>query len=453
MYSKEQLLNELEVIMSGTENPVSPGMSVINAWEAAKKQHLFPLFGDKLVIEKEVVFKMSLEEICSNIKAEQLWRQIKRAIHPEYLSGNHYSNFNRDLDDSLFSLIQECTDSWQLAKGVIESNYNLETPIIGTRITKIQKGTKITKVLRMLIPDKVELERILTKYSQFFNQKEIHGTLCLSIHPSDYITASTNLCKWRSCFNLYDGEYKASLGGLIGSSLTMIAYLKSDVDMVYQGIHYSNKKWRTYVTIDENNKYFHIGKHYPYANSDLEEELVKMVSKLMDGDYEIVYENKNIDTYTPDGFYNDGVESFYLRKDIEDKSNYEADIYVADELLCLSCGCGYDGENTGNLYCFDCYEDYYAVCDCCGGYITQSDYADGEYSYTDDTGSYYCSCCQGDLYYCDRCGTVTETEMEPVQVECRSGSTYDAYYCDCCIEAKNPKGERTEDGECLLIRF
>ena len=85
--------------------------------------------------------------------------------------------------------------------------------------------------MRALFPDDKDYQEIATEYSRFFNQKNIKGNLCLSVHPLDCFSVSNNNWGWRTCFNVDDGEYKISTTGLLTAKHTMIAYLKSDEDI------------------------------------------------------------------------------------------------------------------------------------------------------------------------------------------------------------------------------
>ena len=434
MYNKEQLLNQINDIFKATGNEREATWNVIDEWEARKQNKLLNLLNQELIIEKEISFSKPEDEIADEIFAAKLPERIKNAFRKEFFNEDS-NNFNTSVVSHTAKLmLHTVTGGYALAQGKLDRDYILEKPLPGVKQTKFQKGTKITRVLRLLIDDKEELEKILVEYSRFFNQAKLKGTLCISIHPIDYLTASLNKCNWRSCFNLVSGEWKSSLGGLMASPYTMIAYLKAKDDMDYNGFVWNNKQWRTYITINagQNINYFHIGKHYPYCNEELESQLVSMMSDLLGGEFELCKDSYAFYTEVDeDGFYDDGVENVYARVGLEELENNS--IPVAEDVMCLCCGDIYTNCDSNTIYCDDCYPSHCACCYECGDRITRLDVDNGEYYYAEDTDSYYCSYCgEGRVRYCECCGyDLEETPVHEVQVE---GRTYLEYWCEDCID-------------------
>ena len=203
---------------------------------------------------------------------------------------------------------------------------------------------------------------------------------------------------------------------------------------VYNGFVWNNKQWRTYITINagQNINYFHIGKHYPYCNEELENQLVSMMSDLLWGEFELRKDSYAFYTEVDeDGFYDDGVENVYVRKGLEELENNS--IPVAEDVMCLCCGDIYTNCDSNTIYCDDCYPSHCACCYECGDRITRLDVDNGEYYYAEDTDSYYCSYCgEGRVRYCECCGyDLEETPVHEVQVE---GRTYLEYWCEDCID-------------------
>ena len=220
----------------------------------------------------------------------------------------------------------------------------------------------------------------------------------------------------------------------MASPYTMIAYLKAKDDMDYNGFVWNNKQWRTYITINagQNINYFHIGKHYPYCNEELESQLVSMMSDLLGGEFELRKDSYTFYTEVDeDGFYDDGVENVYARVGLEELENNS--IPVAEDVMCLCCGDIYTNCDSNTIYCDDCYPSHCACCYECGDRITRLDVDNGEYYYAEDTDSYYCSYCgEGRVRYCECCGyDLEETPVHEVQVE---GRTYLEYWCEDCID-------------------
>lgn len=434
MYNKEQLLNQINDIFEATGNEKQASWNVIDEWEARKQNRLLNLLNQELIIEKEISFSKPEDEIAEEIYAARLPERIKKAFRKEFFNEDS-NNFNTSVISHAAELmLYTVTSSYALAQGKLDKDYILEKPLPGVKQTKFQKGTKITRVLRLLIDDKEELEKILVEYSRFFNQAKLKGTLCISIHPIDYLTASLNKCNWRSCFNLVSGEWKSSLGGLMASPYTMIAYLKAKDDMDYNGFVWNNKQWRTYITINagQNISHFHIGKHYPYCNEELESQLVSMMSDLLGGEFELREDSYAFYTEVDeDGFYDDGVENVYARVGLVELENNS--IPVAEDVMCLCCGDIYTNCDSNTIYCDDCYPSYYACCYECGDHITHDDVDNGYYYYAEDTNNYYCSCCgEVRVRYCECCGCdFEETPVHEVKIE---GKTYFYNWCEDCID-------------------
>ena len=65
----------------------------------------------------------------------------------------------------------------------------------------MNRGCKIMKILRklaILVDSEALFESNRLRQSQIMNDARIKATLCLSIHPIDYLTASLNENNWRS---------------------------------------------------------------------------------------------------------------------------------------------------------------------------------------------------------------------------------------------------------------
>lgn len=450
MYNKEQLLNQINDIFEATGNERQATWNVIDEWETRKKSKLLNLLNQELIVEKEICFSKTDDEIAEEIYAVNLPERIKNAFRKEFFNEED-NNFNPLVVSHTAKLmLHTITGGYVLAKGKIDRDYILEKPLPGVKQTKFQKGTKISRILRLLIDDKEELEKILVEYSRFFNQAKLKGTLCISIHPIDYLTASLNKCNWRSCFNLETGEWKSSLGGLMASPYTMIAYLKAKDDMDHNGFVWNNKRWRTYITINDglDINYFHIGKHYPYCNEELENELVNMMNDLLDGEFKL--HNASYNFYTQadeDGFYDDGVENVYVREGLVELEN--CNIPVAEEVMCLCCGDIYTNNDSNTIYCDECYPSYYTCCYECGEYITHNDIDNGYYYYAEDTDRYFCSYCgENKVNYCEHCGYDLEnTSVHEVQIE---GKTYSENWCEDCIDGSNHT--YSEEKEIFIIK-
>ena len=94
---------------------------------------------------------------------------------------------------------------------------------------KIPKDMKLLKAFKFFESNKETLEALQAAASMIIQEDKVEGTLCLSVHPLDFLSASENNHNWRSCHAL-DGEYRAGNLSYMTDSCTIMCYLKSDKD-------------------------------------------------------------------------------------------------------------------------------------------------------------------------------------------------------------------------------
>lgn len=139
----------------------------------------------------------------------------------------------------------------------------------------LQNGCKAIKALSKLssIFGITGFEKFQTEYSQIFNEKNLTGTLSISIHPLDYLTMSDNECGWDSCMAwMNEGDYRMGTVEMMNSPYVVVAYLESKKPMTWteagQPYEWNNKKWRQ-LFIFSKDCIVPI-KGYPYNNEALE---------------------------------------------------------------------------------------------------------------------------------------------------------------------------------------
>ena len=89
---------------------------------------------------------------------------------------------------------------------------------------KIPSGMKLLKSFKYYTNSKFDLDHFQNMASCIIQEDKIEGTLCLSVHPLDYLSLSENCHNWRSCHAL-DGDYaEGNLNYMIDSS-TIICYI------------------------------------------------------------------------------------------------------------------------------------------------------------------------------------------------------------------------------------
>lgn len=147
----------------------------------------------------------------------------------------------------------------------------------------IPKGMKITKAFKYfhLTPD--DLKDLQSVASRLIQQDCIKGTLCLSVHPLDYLSMSENVSNWRSCHSL-DGVYRNGCLSYMADCNTILCYLRSD-DLVKlpnfpPDILWNNKKWRMVLHFDGYQDICFTGRQYPFESDCALDYIQKMLNEL-----------------------------------------------------------------------------------------------------------------------------------------------------------------------------
>lgn len=254
---------------------------ILKPWADAKKDFLFKLFGGRLIIEKEVdiekdvdMLESEMEEAFTHNEAfirfkndfyrvvdefstvgSNDWFNIKAFVYPSILASNLYDY------------------SWRA--------FEFELPGL-PRPVKVNPGVKPMKILGK-IADAYKLESFepfRIAHSMILNKKSFKGTLCLSIHPMDYMTMSDNSMNWESCMNWQEpGDYRQGTVEMMNSPTVIVAYLKGGTPFEFcHGHFWNNKRWRSLFVVNE---YFNVDvKGYPYQSSELKELVRDMLFNL-----------------------------------------------------------------------------------------------------------------------------------------------------------------------------
>jgi len=126
-------------------------------------------------------------------------------------------------------------------------------------------GMKLSRVL--LKHFGVEAEDVRQRLSMLIQSNKITGTLCVSVHPLDFLSSSENQHSWRSCHAL-DGEYRSGNLSYMCDYCTFMVYLKSTEDTHLprfpEDVPWNNKKWRCLFFNDYDNRQIWAGRQYPF---------------------------------------------------------------------------------------------------------------------------------------------------------------------------------------------
>lgn len=436
-------------------------------WHISKSNYLLKMFNNQLIIKKEVDIEKSSHlvesEIAQYLRSSFSYHLIQNYL-PDLVSavlfdqGNEFFDHRRkaDYDDpehqeytSAESFLHFLNDLvlyyYTFAENEIEANKSVQIYNSNKKLV-ISEGQKPFRAINYLIkncfpiaqerfPEKFNekfLEKLKTaveecrlKISQILNDKRTKGTLCLSIHPMDYMTMSDNGYNWTSCmaWQAPDGEagcYHAGTVEMMNSCCVVVAYLEGKEEwkpLQDFGLNYiwSNKKWRELFIVDHD---FITGiKAYPYEHSQLEIASLKALAELAEKNLGYKYE-KNITPFcgefdlgnyevhfTTNLMYNDfGSADSNVIKAIEPNFhnfdaiaagwkkkeawyNYSGDAFCTvcgeelsdaeqtvceehnNKFCCFHCNCYLDENqiinSMGQIYCEDCYARLFDSCDNC----------------------------------------------------------------------------------------
>lgn len=134
----------------------------------------------------------------------------------------------------------------------------------------IKKGTKLVRAFKHFIHNDRSLADVQNEASRIIQEDKIEGTLCLSVHPLDFLSLSENNHNWRSCHAL-DGEYRAGNLSYMMDKSTVICYLKSDNDEKLpsfpDNVSWNSKKWRILLYFSNHWEMIMAGRQYPFETS------------------------------------------------------------------------------------------------------------------------------------------------------------------------------------------
>lgn len=377
--------------------------SLIDMWYNAKKS-IIDAWGGKFIIELpgKVKFRLDKQE-----KERRLNRFILDAYHMswnsmlEHFLSKNYANFYSN---------------------IVEEEFVLDDKVI-------TKGTKIIKAFKHFgLRDEV-LRTLQDQASRLIQEDCLTGTLCLSVHPLDYLSSSENTHNWRSCHSL-DGAYRSGNLSYMLDNSTIICYIKSDGEYKLpnfpEEVLWNSKKWRLLVHINEDRTCGACGRSYPFHLQSAMEQCIDEVLKSLNCNPED-YSNESL-TETKNGprkreqlcgiydndhstHYNDVLKSPYphlhfWRNDIKGEF---IPFGIGHKVKCIVCGEETLVEGNESMLCDTCWKEYandqdWVLCEFCGTRtrLEDTDYVEGY--------GYVCvECAAEECVVCQQCNRlVTE---------------------------------------------
>lgn len=319
----------------------------------------------------------------------------------------------------------------------------------------IPKGMKLLKAFKFFESDATVLNDIQSAASMIIQEDKIEGTLCISVHPLDFLSSSENTHNWRSCHSL-DGEYRAGNLSYMVDKTTVICYLKSKrmekLPNFPEDVPWNSKKWRVLLFFSENWDMLFAGRQYPFTTEtglDFVKDKLLPAAHLQPGDAWTPWIRKKIKTFEDNGVFN----SFHYPYCFAGKSLIPINKLIVNEpgslmfndLLSSSCyDPVYSLAGTRNLFGI---EPHYRIssnpifrvggavkCCCCGKEdieLTESfmcNSCEVKYGTSDSDMFAICPCCGNRFFYDD--GAYVSSTEEVICPDCAEEHLTSCANCD-----------------------
>ena len=397
---------------------------VLREW-ADSKRTLYHTLGDKFIVEFPIEYSRPISDI-----ADDCWKETV-----------YQSKFNKFLSNLMSEFWCATTvDSMFIHNidNMATNTINIEAPIsVQHKLTQktivIQPGAKYFRTLHHLVKEcggKYDniFEEFRIRISQITNQRSLKGTMCISIHPMDFITMSDNSYGWDSCMKWVDdtGDYRMGTVEMMNSPIVVCAYLKGSEPFNFgwnkndEFTTWNNKKWRELFVVTP--ELITEIKSYPYDNEEFTKAVMDTLLALSkendDNEYDTeVYWTRSTQvnsrgmrlqfgTYE-NGMYNDfgcyrnnkGHLMHYnsqIMENITDCNNYY--ITYSGAKTCMICGKYIDDYDADSKAVVCEKHGYYTstTCSCCGRRLVSDNIF-----YSDWTEQEYCEECYYDNFIVD----------------------------------------------------
>lgn len=236
----KQQFDEVIAYSQNISNPQTD--ELFKDWLEAKRDFI-ELFNGKLIYEWPQTVTFELSEADKMKKLDDFIWQIESTYHNSRLS-EFISVFKEDFFENRMSKSYTKDDIF------------------------IKSGMKVIKAFKYFVEGE-ELEILQNWASRLIQENKVSGTLCLSVHPLDFLSTSENTYNWRSCHAL-DGEYRCGNLSYMVDKATIICYLKGDKEENLpnfpSSIKWNSKKWRVLLYFSECWDMLFAGRQYPFSS-------------------------------------------------------------------------------------------------------------------------------------------------------------------------------------------
>lgn len=421
---KEYITEYIET-WGGVNSPIklkAPLNYILREWNKSK-QTLFNIFGEKLMLEKEIQveegYNKKVREVNEYLYSTNPGITFITNLRRLFESNTTYFENTYATRHAIYNL----TQAYQLftnrvVKGFIYHNKD-------GKIVKVPEGAKVMKVLQKMAKefDLPDFEIFRNHVSRITEVRKSKIKFTLSIHPLDYMTMSDNANCWESCMNWTQGpgSYRAGTIEMMNSPLVVVAYITTKPYYpANTSIEWTSKSWRELIIVHPNA--ICSVKSYPYYNIAFDKALVNWLVNLVEEKTEWRYNRKKPqeslescsyieawqDKEDEDNHFLLDFETNEMYNDFGNTENYGIfsinspdnkyrtfAINYSGSMTCMCCGeDGYWSDDTEAVVCEDC--DPPTYCYCCGERVNANDAIEVD-------GELVCEDCYHDLHRCLCC--------------------------------------------------
>ena len=375
----------------GINSPIklkAPLDYILREWNKSK-QTLFNIFGEKLMLEKEIQVEdgdnKKIREINNYLNSTNPGTDFINSVRKLF-------TFNGTYFEDTYATYN-LTQAKQLFTNRVAKEFSYRNK--DGKIVKVPEGAKVMRVLQKIAKefDLPDFEIFRNHISRITEIRKSKIKFTLSIHPLDYMTMSDNANGWESCMNWTQGpgSYRAGTIEMMNSPVVVVAYITTKPYYpANTSIEWTSKSWRELIIVHPNT--ICSVKSYPYYNISFDKALVNWLADLVEEKTEWRYNRKKPQESL------ESCSDIKAWQDKEDKDNYFLLHFGTNEMYndfgntdnygifsinppdnkyrtftinysglmtCMCCGeNGYWSDDTEAVICEDCYNDLHR-CMCC----------------------------------------------------------------------------------------
>ena len=434
---------------------------ILREWNKSK-QTLFDIFGEKLMLEKEIQVEdgdnKKIREVSEYLYSFNPGINFIKNLRKLFELNNIYFDDSYATKHAIYNLIQ----AYQLFTNRVAKGFTYHNK--DGKIVKVPEGAKVMKVLQKMAKefDLPDFDIFRNHISRITEVRKSKIKFTLSIHPLDYMTMSDNANGWESCMNWTQGpgSYRAGTIEMMNSPLVVVAYITTKPYYpANTSIEWTSKSWRELIIVHPNT--ICSVKSYPYYNIAFDKALVNWLANLVEEKTEWRYNRKlpqeSLENSSYIGAWQDkedeenhfllDFETNEMYNDFGNTENYAIfsvnppdnkynmfTINYSGLMTCMCCGeSGYWDDESEAVICEECDPPEY--CYCCGERINANDAIEVD-------GELVCEDCYHDLPRCTCCETAHfDGDFTPIFVGHIDNQTinvdYDEHYiCSDCLANK-----------------